>query len=274
MKILKEKLKKIFPNTYIALIFFFLYLPIIVLIVFSFNTSKLNIMFEGFTFKWYLELFSNTDLLDAFKNTLIIAFFSTLTSGVIGTLAAVGMYRYKFKGKTLIDGLLYIPVVVPEIVLGIALLSFFSLIQIPLGIFSLVLAHTSFCIPFVVLTVRARLNGFDISVEEAAMDLGASRINTFIKVTLPIIWPGVMAGVMLAFTLSLDDVIISFFASGPSSNTLPLKIYSMIKTGVSPDVNALFTIIILATLTGTVLVTKSKNKKVKIPLDTYKGESM
>lgn len=274
MKFLKGKIKKAFPNFYIGLIFIFLYLPIFVLIVFSFNTSKLNIFFEGFTFKWYGELFNNTDLLEAFKNTIIIAFFSTLSSGVIGTLAAVGMYRYKFKGKTLIDGLLYIPVVVPELVLGIALLSFFSLIQIPLGIFSLVLAHTSFCIPFVVLTVRARLNGFDISIEEAAMDLGASRLRTFIKVTLPVIWPGVMAGVMLAFTLSLDDVIISFFTAGPSSNTLPLKIFSMIKTGVSPDVNALFTIIILVTLGGSFIVTRSKNKKISNNIGNYKGESM
>jgi spermidine/putrescine transport system permease protein len=242
-----KKLFNISTLVYVCLVYLFLYLPIFVLVLFSFNSSKLNINFEGFTLKWYGELFSNGPLLEALKNTMIVAFFSTLVSGIIGTIAAVGMYRYSFKGKSVIDSLLYVPVVIPEIVLGISLLSFFSLIKIDLGLFSLVLAHATFSIPFVVITVRSRLSGFDKSIEEAAMDLGASRLKTFLKVTLPVIWPGVMSGVLLAFTLSLDDVIISFFTTGPQSNTLPLKIFSMVKTGVTPDVNALSTLMLVAT---------------------------
>jgi len=205
-----KKLFNISTLVYVCLVYLFLYLPIFVLVLFSFNSSKLNINFEGFTLKWYGELFSNGPLLEALKNTMIVAFFSTLVSGIIGTIAAVGMYRYSFKGKSVIDSL-------------------------------------TFSIPFVVITVRSRLSGFDKSIEEAAMDLGASRLKTFLKVTLPVIWPGVMSGVLLAFTLSLDDVIISFFTTGPQSNTLPLKIFSMVKTGVTPDVNALSTLMLVAT---------------------------
>lgn len=257
----KKKIINISQDIYTLLVYIFLYLPIFVIIIFSFNTSKMNIFFEGITFKWYRELFSNRQLMEALKNTLIIAISSTILSGIIGTIAAVGMYRYKFKGKGLIDKLLYVPVVIPEIVMGISLLSFFSIIKIPLGLFSIILAHITFSIPFVIITVRARLSGFDKSLEEASMDLGASRFTTFFKITLPVIWPGVMSGVMLAFTLSLDDVIISFFTAGPGSNTLPLKIFSMVKTGVTPDVNALFTIIILVTFSIIVSVNLLKLRK-------------
>lgn len=244
----KVKSCNILKNLYIALVYLFLFLPIIVIVVFSFNTSKMNVTFQGFTTKWYLSMFSNSSLMEAFINTLIIAFISTIASGVIGTLAAVGMDRFNFRGKKLIDTLLYIPVVIPEIVLGISLLSVFSLLNFKLGLFTIILSHITFSVPFVVITVRARLSGFDKFVEEAAMDLGANRFKTFLKVTLPIISPGVVSGVMLAFTLSLDDVVISFFTAGPGSNTLPLKIFAMVKTGVTPEVNVLSTLILLVTM--------------------------
>jgi spermidine/putrescine transport system permease protein len=245
---------------YTSLIYLFLYLPIIVIIVFSFNTSKRNIMFEGFTLEWYSKLFQNEALLTAFGNTMIVAVASTLLSSIIGTLAAIGIDRYKFRGKKAVDAMLYVPVVIPEIVLGIALLGAFSLAQVPLGLVSLIIAHTTFCIPFVVFTLQARLDGYDKSVEEAAMDLGANRKRVFWHITLPILFPGVLSGAMLAFTLSIDDVIISYFTNGPSSTTYPLKVWELVKMGVSPDVNALSTLIILGTLVVVVL-TQSKNFK-------------
>ncbi len=245
---------------YTCLIYLFLYLPILVIVVFSFNTSERNIVFEGFTLDWYAGLFKNSALLTAFGNTMIVALASTLLSCIIGTFAAIGMYRYRFKGRRMVDVLLYVPVVIPEIVLGIALLSIFSLAQVPLGLVSLIIAHTTFCIPFVVFTLRARLAGYDQSVEEAAMDLGASRWKVFRYITLPILLPGVVSGGMLAFTLSIDDVIISYFTNGPGSTTYPLKVWEMVKSGVSPDVNALSTLILLGTLI-LVVVTQSRGLK-------------
>ena len=253
----------IFQNVWIALTFLFLYLPIAVVIIFSFNTSKMNILWEGFTFQWYGSFFQNRSLMDALMNTLIIAVASTVISTVIGTIGAVGMGKYRYFGKDIIDYLLYIPVVIPEVVLGIALLCVFSICQIPLGLFSITIAHATFCIPFVVITVRARLAGFDGFLEEAAMDLGANRFQTFMKVTLPLLLPGVISGALLAFSLSLDDVIISFFVSGPNSITLPVKIFSMVKTGVTPEVNALSTIIMLVVMVAISMNTGVQVRKLK-----------
>ncbi|MGV8982067.1 extracellular solute-binding protein [Clostridium sp.] len=233
---------------YLLLIFMFLYIPIMVLITFSFNQSKLNVVWTGFTFKWYQSLLHNAGILEAVKNSFIIAIISTILSVIIGTLAAIGMYRYKFRGKRIVDAILYVPLVIPEIVMGISLLVFFSVVKIPLGKVSLIIAHVTFSIAYVVAVVKTRLDGFDKSVEEVAMDLGASPLKTFFYVTLPIIMPGVIAGGLLAFTLSLDDVIISFFVAGPGSVTLPLKVFSMVKFGVTPEINALSTIIILLTV--------------------------
>ena len=226
----------------------FLYIPIIVLIGFSFNQSKLNVVWTGFTFKWYGSLLHNAGILDAVKNSFIIAIISTIISVIIGTLAAIGMYRYKFHAKKLVDAILYVPLVIPEIVMGISLLAFFSIAKIPLGRVSLIIAHVTFSIAYVVAVVKTRLDGFDRSVEEVAMDLGATPIKTFFNITLPIIMPGVIAGALLAFTLSLDDVIISFFVAGPGSVTLPLKVFSMVKFGVTPEINALSTILIFLTI--------------------------
>lgn len=244
----KKKVANVFKNIYIALVFLFLFIPIIFVFVFSFNTSKMNIVWEGFTLQWYGTFFKNRTLMSALENTLIIAVISTLVSTIIGTLGAVGLYKYNFKGKAIIDKLLYIPIVIPEIVLGVSLLSIFSILNVPLGLGSITLAHITFSIPFVVINVRARIAGLDKSLEEAAMDLGANRVKTFLKVTLPLLMPGVTSGAILAFSLSIDDVIISFFTCGPGSTTLPISIMSMVKTGVKPEVNALSTVIMLVTI--------------------------
>jgi len=246
---------------YMVLIFLMLYAPIFVLIAYSFNESELNIVWTGFTFKWYGSLVKNQEIIDAFKNSLILALLSTIISAMVGTLAAVGMYKYNFRGKSVLDGLLYIPVVIPEIVMGIALLAFFSMLRLPLGLLSLVLSHAAFCIPFVVVVVRARLEGFDRSIEEAAADLGASPWKTFFKVTLPIIMPGIVSGALLAFTLSIDDLIISFFVSGPKSTTLPMKIFGMVKYGVTPEINALSTIMLVVTLSIVIVAQSIRLKK-------------
>lgn len=235
-------------NLFIALVLIFLFLPIFVLVIFSFNQSEMNIIFTGFTTEWYARLFSNSNLLDAFKNTILIATISTAVSTVLGTLAAVGLRKFKFFGKKFINGLIYIPIVIPEIVLGIALLSVFSLLRVELGFWSILLAHITFSTPFVINSVRSVLFAIPPSIEEAAEDLGASKWQTFFRVTLPLIKPGIYSGAILAFTLSLDDVVVSYFTAGPGTNTLPLYIYSIIKTGITPDVNALTTLMLLATI--------------------------
>ncbi|MBN3409837.1 spermidine/putrescine ABC transporter permease [Clostridium botulinum] len=260
--------KGLLSKIYATLVYVFLYLPIFVLVVFSFNKSKLNATFTGFTLDWYKNLINNVQILEALKNSLIIAFISTFFAVIIGTLAAIGMYRYKFKGKGAMEGLLYIPVVIPEIVMGISMLAFFSSLNLPAGLITLILAHITFCISYVIIVVRARLDGFDAALEEAAQDLGATPWQTLTKVTLPVIAPGIISGALLAFTLSLDDVIISFFAAGPDSNTLPLKIFSMVKFGVTPEINALSTVMMVFTLSMVVIAegirrNMLKNKKVK-----------
>lgn len=265
MRVRKRSFGRIISRLYDWFIYIFLYLPIGVVVLYSFNTSKRNIEYEGFTIDWYRKLFENDALLQAYGNTLMVGFASTLIATIVGTIASYGMSKYKFKGKGIIDTLLYIPVVIPEIVLGISLLAIFNISQIPMGLISLIIAHATFCIPFVVFTVNARLAGFDKSVEEAAMDLGAGRIKTFFTVTLPIILPGVIAGAFLSFTLSIDDIIISFFTTGPGSNTFPLKIMELTKTGVTPDVYALSTIVLVITILIAVLTqrdTKGSKKKV------------
>ncbi|URZ07100.1 Inner membrane ABC transporter permease protein YdcV [Clostridium felsineum] len=249
----KNKIKKGVLSGYSFLIYLFLYAPIIILIAYSFNDSKVNAVWKGFTLKWYGVLSQDIDILTALKNSLVVAFFSTVISTFVGTLAAVGMYKYKFKGKTVLDGLLYVPIIIPEIVMGISLLVFFSEAKVSLGIITLILAHVTFSISYVVVVIRAKLNGFDKSLEDAAMDLYANEFQTFSKVTLPIIAPAVAAGALMALTLSLDDVIISFFVSGPSYETLPLKIYSMVRVGVTPEINALSTVMIVITLSFAII---------------------
>ncbi len=260
----KKLLKKNLSALYCFLIYLFLFIPIIVIVINSFNatTSKPYLSWKGFSFEWYIKLFENTALLESFGNTMIIAFCSTILSIIIGTISAVGMYKYKFAGKSIIDGLLYIPVVIPEIVLGIALLTLFANTNIPRGMITLILAHATFSIPFVIFNIRARLSGYDNSIEEASMDLGANRIATFLNITLPVLAPGIAGGALLAFTLSIDDVIISYFVNG-QVKTFPLKVMESIKSGVSPDVNALSTLILIGTI-GMVVATQSGLLKKKV----------
>ena len=242
---MSEKRPALWLRAYAILAYGYIYLPILVLIIFSFNTQKLNVRWEGFTLHWYGELWRDANILLAARNSLIIATVSTLVATIIGTLAALSLQRYSFRGKTFSEATLYIPVIIPEVVMGIALLAFFVQAGISLGLQTITLAHIAFNIPFVTLVVRARLHGFDRAIEEAAMDLGANELTTFWRVTLPTIMPGVLAGALLAFTLSLDDYVITYFTAGPGSTTLPLRVFSMVRFAVTPEVNALSTVWIL-----------------------------
>ena len=236
---------KFLDNICLWMVFIFLFLPILVLIVFSFNTSRLNIVFEGFTLRWYKELFNNSMLLEALFNTMMVAVISTVISTVIGTISSYALKRFDFPGKKFINELLYIPVVMPEIVLGISLLCIYAFLKMELGMFTLILSHIAFSIPYVIVNVNSVMDTMNPNLEEAASDLGASKVKTFFKVVLPTLLPGILSGAQLALTLSLDDVVVSYFTAGPESNTLPLQVFSMIKTGVTPDVNAMITIMLL-----------------------------
>ena len=234
-------------TAYLALLLLFLYLPMAVVILYSFNASKTDARWAGFTLDWYRKLLHNRALMEALVNSLVLAGFSCLSAAVVGTLGAVGLARRDFKAKGLLESLSTLPIMIPEIILGMAFLAFFSFLSIPFGMPTLVLAHTTFCIPYIFLVVKGRLAGLDPSIGEAARDLGASEARMFLDVTLPLIAPAVLSGTLLAFAMSLDDVVISFFVTGPATNTLPVKIYSQIKTGVSPEINALCTLMLLAT---------------------------
>jgi spermidine/putrescine transport system permease protein len=242
---MSEKKPALWLRIYSFLVYAYIYLPILILIIFSFNTQKLNIRWEGFTLAWYDKLFHDSQILMATRNTLIIAFISTLVATIIGTMAALALQRYRFPGYAVSETVLYIPIVIPEVIMGISLLAFFAMIKLSLGLVTITLSHIAFNIPFVALVVRARLHGFDKSIEEASMDLGANELVTFWRVTLPTIMPGVLSGAMLALTLSLDDYVITYFTAGPGSTTLPLRIFSMVRFAVTPEVNALSTIWVL-----------------------------
>ena len=236
---------KFLDNLCLWIVFLFLFLPIFVLIIFSFNTSRLNIVFEGFTLRWYRELFNNPMLVESLFNTLLVGAINTVVSTIIGTISSYALKKIDFPGKKFINELLYIPVVIPEIVLGISLLCIYALMKIELGMFTLILSHIAFSIPYVIINVNSVMDTMNPNLEEAASDLGASKIKTFFKIVLPSLLPGILSGAQLVFTLSLDDVVVSYFTAGPESNTLPLQVFSMIKTGVTPDVNALITILLL-----------------------------
>jgi spermidine/putrescine transport system permease protein len=231
-----------------ALIYVFLYAPILVLVFFSFNSTRNTQVWTGFSLEWYGELISDQSVLEAFRLSMIVGVTATAIATVIGTLTALALTRHSFRGKTVADSAIYAATVMPEIVVGVSLLVFFVAAGLQLGITTIIIAHVAFTISFVTIVVRARLSGMDRSIEEAAQDLGANPVETFLRVTLPLILPGVMAGALLAFTLSLDDFVITFFVAGVGSSTLPLKIYSMIKFGVSPVINALSTVVLVATM--------------------------
>lgn len=235
-------------NLFAVLFYAYLFIPILILVLFSFNASKLGVRWTGFTTRWYHELLADRYIRQAAGNTLVVAGLSTLVATVIGTAAALGLQRYRFRGRSAAEAVLYLPVVIPEVVMGIGLLALFGMLGVARGLPTIIVSHVAFSVPFVVLTVRARLHGFDRRLEEAAMDLGAGPWQTFRRVTFPLILPGVLAGALLAFTLSLDDYIITLFTMGPGSSTLPIRVQSMIRQAATPKINALSTLWILVVL--------------------------
>jgi spermidine/putrescine transport system permease protein len=273
------------------LVYGFLYAPIIVLIIFAFNSSRTNILFEGVisqwgplqmsgstvvqspcgSFHWFCELARNNEVMSATRNTLTIAITSTIISTVIGTMAALALQRYNFKLKSFSQVSLYIPIVIPEIVMGIGILVLFSQlfalingalgVRFTMGLPTVIVSHIAFSIPFVTLVVQARLQGFDKSFEEAAMDLGANEIVTFWRVTFPMILPGVLAGALLVFTLSLDDFVITFFTTGPGSTTLPIYIYGLLRRIITPQVNALSAVWVMVVISIVFILQRLQNRE-------------
>ncbi|MEA5103221.1 spermidine/putrescine ABC transporter permease PotC [Pantoea sp. S18] len=233
---------------FMAVIYAWFYIPIIILIVNSFNSSRFGINWQGFSTQWYRLLMNNDSLIQAAQHSLLMGVLSASCATIIGSLTAVALYRYRFRGKPFVSGMLFVVMMSPDIVMAISLLVLFMLLGISLGFWSLLFSHNTFCLPFVVITVYSRLKGFDVRMLEAAKDLGASEVTILRKILLPLALPAVAAGWLLSFTLSMDDVVVSSFVTGPSFEILPLKIYSMVKVGVSPEVNALATILLLLSL--------------------------
>ncbi len=234
--------------------FAFLYIPILILVVYSFNASRLVTVWGGFSTRWYVSLFSNQQLLDAAWVTLRVAFTSATVATVLGTMAALALTRYtRFRGRILFTGMVFAPLVMPEVITGLSLLLLFVAIGLDRGFMTITLAHITFSMCFVAVVVQSRLLAFDRSLEEAAQDLGATPVRTFFSVTLPVILPAIVAGWMLAFTLSLDDLVIASFTSGPGATTLPMRIYSQVRLGVTPEINAVSTILIGVVATGVII---------------------
>lgn len=255
------KTKSIANIAYLTSIYLFFYIPILVLIIYSFNNSQYSLLWHGFTLDWYKELFTDSDLWMAAWHSFYLGLGAATVATVIGLLAAVCLYRYRFIGSHLLNGLIFILILSPEIVTGASLLILFTLISLPLGFSSLLLAHISFCIPFVIVTLFSRLVSFDKNIFEAAKDLGASEWVIFTRILVPLLWPALFAGWLLSFTLSLDDVIISYFVAGPEFEILPLKIYSMVRSGIKPEINALCTVLFGVTLVLVVLSQLALRKK-------------
>jgi spermidine/putrescine transport system permease protein len=231
----------------VGVVYFFLHLPVFVLVMFSFNDSKFSVDWQGFTLQWYRRLLERPDILQGLKASLIVGAAATVISAFLGTLLALALGRQQFRGRRAWEGFLYVPIVTPEIVVGISLLLLFALLKFPLGLTTITIAHVAFCISFVVVVVLARLQGMDQSLEEAAMILGADEITTFWRITVPQLWPGILSGALLAFTMSFDDFVITSFVSGPGSSTLPIVVYGMVRRNVEPSINAISTIILLVT---------------------------
>ena len=233
--------------TITILVFLFLHLPILVLVAFSFNDSKFSVDWQGFTLNWYNRLLERPDIIRGLRASVIVGVASTVISAILGTLVALALARHRFRGRTALEGFLYVPIVTPEIVVGISLLILFALFKVPLGLATITIAHVAFSVSFVVIVVLARLEGMDGTLEEAAMILGADEVTTFWKVTVPQLWPGILSGALLAFTMSFDDFVITSFVSGSGSSTLPIVVYGMVRKNVEPSINAISTIILVVT---------------------------
>lgn len=248
---------------YLVFVYLFLYVPIVVLVVYSFNDTKFSTNWQGFTLSWYGKLLTDGPLMEAFANSLIVAVTSSTIATVLGTLAAFAIYRYRFIGRKISFSFIYVSMMSPDIVMGISLLMFFILVGLSIGATTLLLAHITFCLPFVVVTVYARVSGFDSHIIDSAKDLGATELGMFRHVVMPMLMPAIIAGWLLSFTLSLDDVVVSFFTTGPSFEVLPLKIYSMVRLGIKPEINALSAVMFfvsLVTVTMAHLMIAKENK--------------
>jgi len=246
-------------------IFIVLYVPIVTLVAFSFNTDKRGVVWRGFTLDNYVKAWNNNALIEALYNSLVIALFTTIISTVLGTMVALLLWRFRFPMKAAYEGFMALPIVIPEICMGVALLLFFNETGMmgavvnmiwPFNLANIIIAHVAFCFPFVAVVVRSRLVGFNRQLEEASKDLGASEWQTFWSIIVPFMMPGIVAGALLAFTLSLDDFVITFFTSGPETVTFPVKVYSLVRRGVSPEINAASTVLIVITVLATVLAMK------------------
>lgn len=251
-KILREKRSRFWSSFYAAIIYALFYIPVLVMIQFSFNDAKRNYSWEGFTTAWYGKLFSfrNHDLWEALVYSLVIAVVATVISVVIGVLGGIGLKKFHFRGKKFINLMLYVPIVVPEIVLAVSMLIIFMTIGIKLGMGTIVIGHCTFCIPYAVVTIKGRISGDNDTLQEASMDLGANRVQTFWRVTIPSIMPGIMSAAFLSFTLSIDDVIMSNMLASARQSTLPVLILSVNRTGITPDINALTTLMVLIMVFG------------------------
>ncbi|MBQ1311342.1 MAG: ABC transporter permease [Blautia sp.] len=237
-------------NAYLAFLFFLMYLPVAIVILFSFNESKLYVSFSGFSLVWYEKLFRDSAMMEALKNSLILGILSCAVSAVIGTLGAVSLSALKLRSKGVLEYIAILPLMVPEIILGMVLMAFFYMLKLPFGMLTLLIGHTVFCVPYILVEVKASLALMDPSLTEAARDLGASSWRAFLDITLPLVMPAVASGSLLAFAMSMDDVVISIFINGPRISTLPIKVYTQIKTGVTPEINALCTIMLAVSLTA------------------------
>ena len=248
----RERIRKIPWTIFAALVYSSFYIPVLVMIIFSFNDAKRNYSWMGFTTKWYPKLFSfgNHDLWESLAYSLIIAVVVTIISVIIGVLGGIGLKKFEFRGKKFINMMLFVPIVVPEIVLAVSTLIIFMVVGIKLGLGTIVIGHCTFCIPYAVIIIKGRITGDNETLQEASMDLGANRMQTFLRVTIPSIMPGIMSAAFLSFTLSIDDVMISNMLAGASQSTLPVLILSVNRTGITPDINALTTIMVIVMLFG------------------------
>jgi len=241
-------LTKLPSLTAFSFVMVFLYIPIVILIIYSFNDSRIVSTWQGFTFKYYKLLFENREIFLALRNTLIIGVLSTLISTILGISGALALENKKFKGRKIFSGLVLLPLVMPEILLGVSLALFFSTLQIQMGMFTVLIAHITFCVSFTIIVIQSRLQGFDYSLEEAAMDLGANKRQIFTKIKLPLMFPGIIAAALLSFTLSIDDFVITFFTSGRGFNTLPVYVEGAIRRGTMTTINSLSTLLICFTI--------------------------
>lgn len=245
---------------YVLLFLLLLYTPIAIMIGYSFNNSELDVGWSGFTFRWYGELFASADAKRAVINSIIVSGCSTVISVLIGAFAAVGFHKFDFRGKDALDSFFYIPTIVPAMLLGVSLLALYDICHIPLSKVTIIIAHVTFCAPVTFNTIRVALNGFDKSIEEAAMDLGCSQFQTITKVILPNVVPSMISGGLLAFTFSLEDVLTTFFVAGPKDETLSMYIFGQMKAGMKPTLNALSTLLIVVTVSLGVFMQVLENK--------------